>query len=249
VFLPLARAGAILSHLIDPRTTPIRVLVADSKQLWSGLLLERLLQLPRFQASTSTLFDDFAAQVASFQPDVVVIGIEVSESGRALDMLRSAHDAWPSLKSVVLLSSATDEIIRESFFAGATGVVSSNESFDALVNCVSTVDAGQVWLRSDQLSVFTELIDQSDANRETLNVCDSELLTSKQRNLVTCVAKGMTNREIALQLDLSEHTVRNYLFRIYRKFGVSNRAELVGSTMLHTLASQDSDTEHLSSVQ
>jgi DNA-binding NarL/FixJ family response regulator len=53
------------------------------------------------------------------------------------------------------------------------------------------------------------------------------LLTKRQEQLVGLVAEGMSNREIAHNLRLSQHTVKNYLFRIFDKLGVSSRAELI----------------------
>jgi DNA-binding NarL/FixJ family response regulator len=55
----------------------------------------------------------------------------------------------------------------------------------------------------------------------------NELLTERQKSIVVLVAEGLSNREIAQQLGLSEHTVKNYLIRIFDKLGVSSRAELI----------------------
>ena len=55
----------------------------------------------------------------------------------------------------------------------------------------------------------------------------------------TDVAEGMTNREIASRLQLSEHTIKNYLFRVFEKLGVSNRAELVSFALNHRPALQE----------
>jgi DNA-binding NarL/FixJ family response regulator len=58
------------------------------------------------------------------------------------------------------------------------------------------------------------------------NVGGSNLLTKREEGVVHLVAEGLTNREISHQLNLSEHTVRNYLFRIFNKLGTSTRVEL-----------------------
>jgi DNA-binding NarL/FixJ family response regulator len=55
---------------------------------------------------------------------------------------------------------------------------------------------------------------------------DSNLLTKREEGVVQLVAEGLTNRAISHQLNLSEHTVRNYLFRIFNKLGTSTRLEL-----------------------
>jgi len=60
-----------------------------------------------------------------------------------------------------------------------------------------------------------------------VNARGLNLLAEREGQVVSLVADGLTNRDIAAQLGLSEHTVSNYLFRIYNKLGVSNRVELV----------------------
>jgi DNA-binding NarL/FixJ family response regulator len=52
------------------------------------------------------------------------------------------------------------------------------------------------------------------------------LLTKREKDIVSSVTEGLTNRDISRRLNLSEHTVRNYLFRIFNKLGTSNRLEL-----------------------
>jgi len=64
---------------------------------------------------------------------------------------------------------------------------------------------------------FVRLVDNDSAN----------LLTKREEDLVRLVADGLSNRDIARKLNLSEHTVKNYIFRIFEKLGVSNRVELV----------------------
>lgn len=215
----------------------IRVLVVDSKQLWAGLLVERLRQVPGIEASAFTSIDSLLSVVTAATPDLVLIGMEEPDSCPALfAMMESIHAIQPAMRIVVLVNSVDGVVIREAFFAGASGVISPNEPFEVLIECVRRVHAGQIWLRHDQFGGFLDLMDLSGTNPAVVNACNAEALTDRQLKLVQCVAKGMTNREIALQLDLSEHTVRNYLFRIFRKIGVSNRAELVGTTMHHPQA-------------
>jgi DNA-binding CsgD family transcriptional regulator len=55
----------------------------------------------------------------------------------------------------------------------------------------------------------------------------TELLSRREQEVVRCVAEGLSNREIAQRLGLTEHTVKNYLFRIFDKLGVSKRVEVV----------------------
>ena len=60
-----------------------------------------------------------------------------------------------------------------------------------------------------------------------VNVKGLSLLAERERQVVTLVSEGLSNREIATRMGISEHTASNYLFRIYNKLGISNRVELV----------------------
>jgi DNA-binding CsgD family transcriptional regulator len=63
-----------------------------------------------------------------------------------------------------------------------------------------------------------------------MQICNTggmALLTPRERDVVRLAAEGMRNQEISVRLNLSEHTVRNYLFRIFEKLGISSRVELV----------------------
>ena len=94
-----------------------------------------------------------------------------------------------------------------------------------LQKCVQKVHEGQIWANSQQLSFLLEsLLDGTPP--PITDVKGATLLTARELRLVQLVAEGRTNRDISQQLKLSEHTVRNYLFRIFNKLGVSTRLEL-----------------------
>ncbi|HEY5214667.1 MAG TPA: response regulator transcription factor [Acidobacteriaceae bacterium] len=88
------------------------------------------------------------------------------------------------------------------------------------------VYSGQIWGNCAELSeviqAFSEL-----APIRVVNADGMRLLTKREDEVVRLVAEGMQNREIARELKLSEHTIKNYLFHIFEKLGVSSRVELV----------------------
>jgi DNA-binding NarL/FixJ family response regulator len=67
------------------------------------------------------------------------------------------------------------------------------------------------------------------------------LLTKREQELVPLVANGLTNREISTQLGVSEHTIKNHLFRIYEKLGISSRVELI----LYAVSERDKNSSQL----
>jgi DNA-binding CsgD family transcriptional regulator len=68
-----------------------------------------------------------------------------------------------------------------------------------------------------------------------------DLLSKREMEVVRCLARGLTNREIAKQMGLSQHTVKNYLFRVFDKLGVSSRVELLFMTLSQTAAGGAND--------
>jgi DNA-binding NarL/FixJ family response regulator len=95
-----------------------------------------------------------------------------------------------------------------------------------LCRCVERVYEGQIWANSLQMGLALEALAQlapsPPTNHDRLN-----LLTKREKDVVRLLTEGLTNRDIAGELNLSEHTIKNYLFRMFDKVGVSNRVELV----------------------
>jgi DNA-binding CsgD family transcriptional regulator len=87
-----------------------------------------------------------------------------------------------------------------------------------------------IWARNIDLDHALEALANAPLVRAT-NHKGIELLSARERQVIQHLAGGMSNREIAVALDLSPHTVKNYLFRIFDKLGVSSRTELLYLTM------------------
>jgi DNA-binding NarL/FixJ family response regulator len=114
----------------------------------------------------------------------------------------------------------------DAFRAGARGVLSRGAGLSALPKCVHRVSQGQVWASSDALGFLLDTFVQTTPARTLSDSC-CKLLAPREQAVVQLVADGLSNREIAIQLKLSQHTVKNYLFRVFDKIGVSSRVELV----------------------
>ena len=166
------------------------------------------------------------AVIGEQQPDVAIISAQM-ETG-PLDgcrLLRELHAAGTKTRLILLLGSRERELVIDAFRCGARGVVFRDEPLETLAKCIHAVHRGQVWANSLQLGYLLDVLSQMP-----IRLHDSqgiELLSKREAEVVRLVAEGMTNRGISVQLGLSEHTVRNYLFRIFDKLGVSTRVELV----------------------
>jgi DNA-binding NarL/FixJ family response regulator len=217
-----------MAHLTAfPNQDRLRVLAADSTAMSTQLLVEALARDPQFQMIESP---STSAAVLSLtrreKPQVVVVGGKQDENSPArLELVREVRSQSPSTRVVVLLDSSERTAVIEAFRAGAQGVFCRTEPFRLLAKCIQCVHAGQVWASSSELQFLLEALKQPALARFNSN--GESLLSARETDVVRCVAEGMTNREVAHRLKLTEHTVKNYLFRIFDKLGVSSRVEVV----------------------
>ena len=226
---------------LEHRRDTIRVLVADSSHIHTHLLADALKRDPLLEAVP---FDadshSLVAAGVSLHIDVVVISASLEEQpSRGFEVLRELRSACPGIRSVILLDSIKDEAVLNAFRAGARGIFGKSQPADVLCKCVRSVYQGQIWANSRELAVAVEALASAPALR-AVNSDGMNLLSKRELQVVRCLAEGLTNREIADRLKLSQHTVKNYLFRVFDKLGVSSRVELLFMTLSQSGSSQPS---------
>src|SRR5882762_8325543 len=206
----------------------ISIVVADSTRIHTQLLAEAMRGDHGLQvvASASTS-EELLAAVVRVPIDVAVISYNLDDQpGRGTEVLREIRALRPQIKGVLLLDSSRPQDVLEAFRAGAKGIFAKHERLESLCKCIRCVHEGQVWARSVELEHALEALANSPLVRAN-NHKGLDLLSTRERQVVQYLAAGMTNREIAESLGLSRHTVKNYLFRIFDKLGVSSRTELL----------------------
>jgi DNA-binding NarL/FixJ family response regulator len=136
-----------------------------------------------------------------------------------------------------LLDQSEPRLVVAAFRAGAKGVFSRAQAdISLLAKCIRRVMEGQIWVDNKQMLYLLAAL--SGAGEGSYNPGSAPVqLTPREESVVRLVVQGMVNREIADALHLSEHTIKNYLFRIFDKLGVSNRVELA----LYAVAKLDLD--------
>jgi len=203
----------------------IRVLAAESTRMNSQLLAEALAQDCQLQVSgIEPKQASILAAVAQQKPHVVLVSSALEESStQGFDLTRKVCAARPETRVILLMDTSNPSAVVEAFHCGAQGVLSRTESSKTLAKCIHSVHRGQVWANSAQLSYLLEALRES----KPLQRVDSTILSKREQDVVRCIAEGLSNREIASSLGLTEHTVKNYVFRIFDKLGVSSRVEVV----------------------
>jgi DNA-binding NarL/FixJ family response regulator len=207
----------------------IHVLIADSNRMQAQLLTSALRRHSEFRITTCPMDSRAILQaVTSKLPRVAVLSLSAPANlSETLLELRRFHLAHPEIPKIILVDACDRGLAISAFRSGARGIFSINEAnLRLLCRCLLRVAAGQIWANTEQLNYLMDMISEVPSVR-VLNSRGNSILTPREEQVVALVAEGLGNRQIARDLNLSEHTVKKYLFRIFEKLGVSSRVELV----------------------
>jgi DNA-binding NarL/FixJ family response regulator len=166
-------------------------------------------------------------QVTLQSPQVALISANLEDGFLAgFRALRLIHRICAGTRPIMLLENRDQEQIVDAFRGGAKGVFFRTDPFEDLCKSIATVNRGQIWAGSEEL----EHILKAFSEASPLQIVDAKgegILSKREEQVVALLTEGFTNREIAERMHLSQHTVKNYMFRIFDKVGVSSRVELI----------------------
>jgi DNA-binding NarL/FixJ family response regulator len=210
----------------------LRILLVDDHEVVRLGLKALLSRHPRFEIVGEAGTADEALNKARVQkPDVVVMDVRLpGKSG--IDATREIVAALPETRVIILTSFADDDLLMDAVAAGATGYVLKQIGSDDLVKSLEAVGRGEALLDPAMMNkAFARLREAARKDRGEA----FKMLTEQEVKIITLVAHGRTNREIASELFLSEKTVRNYVSSILGKLGLSHRAQAAAYAVEHGL--------------
>lgn len=146
---------------------------------------------------------------SELSPDVTIVGLHFPDSC-TIDDLDNYFIERPQAKIIVLAEHAGDAEITRALKKGALGYICKDVEPDELLNAIRTVAAGRKFIPAEIAAVLSEHI-------------GSEELTATETNVLRMIVGGMSNKEIAYALDISENTVKTHVQNIFGKIGVSDR--------------------------
>lgn len=161
------------------------------------------------------------AKAAECNPDIIIMDVRMPEGG-GVEACREIRDRDPKIKILMLTSFSDDDALFNSIMAGASGYLLKGVSSTELVGAIRSLGEGKALLDAEVTQSVLERLrtgrfDEGDPKLRRLNAQEDRVLSQ--------VAKGLTNREIGVELKISDKTVKNYVSGILRKLEVARRSE------------------------
>ncbi len=161
---------------------------------------------------------DALARIPALTPDVAVLDVRVPD-GNGIEVCREVRSVLGT-KCLILTSFSDDEALFEAIMAGAAGYVLKQVRGNELVTAVKRVAAGESLLDPSITGRVLERLRQPAAEDERLRS-----LTPQERKILHLIADGLTNRQIAAEMNLAEKTIKNYVSNLLSKLGMERRTE------------------------
>jgi DNA-binding NarL/FixJ family response regulator len=210
----------------------LRLIVADTQAIFR-VGVRKVLALEddvRVVAQAENLGQTIAA-VAKFPADVLLF--ESRLTSNPAEAVSEVLKKNPEIKVIVITGDVDEMTTVDYLRRGVKGIINRAISPDLLVRCIRKVQGGEMWLDNQGVSWVIEAY-KSQATMLT-SPRPKNRLTDKEMLIVSCVAQGMKNKDIAAEIGTTEQVVKNYLRRVYDKLGVSDRLELALYCVHHRL--------------
>tara|TARA_B100000315_G_scaffold41113_1_gene35925 strand:+ start:1905 stop:2588 length:684 start_codon:yes stop_codon:yes gene_type:complete len=176
-----------------------------------------------------------ARQADAHQPNVVLMDVRM-EDMNGIEACRIIKNSHPDMAVLMLTSFSEEEAVTSAIMAGASGFLLKNVGRVELLKAIRAVGAGQSLLDP---AVTRSVIDRYAKLLESERDRAVDAISDREREVITLVAQGMTNRQIAEQLVISENTARNHVSRILEKLNLTRRSEAAVFAAQHGLLPED----------
>ena len=205
--------------------TPVRLMVVDDHALFRRGLIGLLSEFKGFEVvGEAGCGEDALKLVTQQRPDVVLLDINMPGMG-GIETLKALRKSHPDLPVLMLTVSQEDEDLLGAIMAGATGYLLKNAEPDTLEHTLRDVASGKSVLAPEMTSKLFQVM------RRVAPSPEDSLLSERELQVLRCLARGMTTTQVALELFISENTVKTHTRHILDKLEVSNRVEAVAKAM------------------
>lgn len=161
------------------------------------------------------------------KPDIILMDIRMPEMD-GVTCTQIIKESNPEIKIIILTTFDDDEYVYNALKFGASGYILKGVTAKELADAVRTVYNGEEMLNADIAKKVLKMFRKIAQSNFSISVNDeyTKDLSDAERNVIRCVGRGLSNKEIASELHLSEGTVRNYLSSVLSKLDLRDRTQL-----------------------
>lgn len=153
--------------------------------------------------------------------DIALVDLNMKGMG-GIELIKRMKLTYPKVKILVLTTFYDDKNITLAISGGADGYLLKDSGKDAILGAMKQIMEGQNVIDSKVMKRLAFLMGQKEENNAIM-----EGMTSRESEILSLLAQGLTNKQIAYTLYISEGTVKNYISSIYDKTGIHDRAKLI----------------------
>ena len=214
-----------------PEQRPLRLLVVDDHEVVRQGLVALLDRRESFEvvAQAGSVAEAIAA-ANRFEPDLVIMDVRLPD-GSGIEACREIRSEHPGMRVVMLTSYPDEEAVLSAIIAGASGYLLKQVRGRDLVAALESVGRGDSLLDPAVTEKILQRV-RAAAGGESDELAD---LTSQERKILLLVADGMTNKQIATEVFLSDKTVKNYVSSILSKLNLQRRTQAAAFVARHHL--------------
>lgn len=206
----------------------IKVMIADDQELIrESLKIVLGVEQDMEVVATASNGNDVLKQIPKTRPDVILMDIRMPEMD-GVECTRKVKEKYPNIFVIVLTTFDDDEYIYGALKYGASGYLLKGISMKELAGSIRTVVGGQAMINPEITSKVVRLFNQMAQSNYAIQINNdqTEDLTNTEWKVIQKIGCGLSNKEIASALMLSEGTVRNYLSTILSKLDLRDRTQL-----------------------
>lgn len=214
----------------------VRVIIVDDHALMRGGL-KLMLSNQDDVAVVGEASDGVEALecIGQEQPDIVLLDVSMPNMN-GLECLKKIKDMYPSVKVILLTMHEDVQYLRQGLAAGAMGYVLKKAADDVLFQAIRTVRSGAIFL---PMSMSKCLVNGLGNESQEKMTGQRKSLSEKEKQVLSLIAMGYANAEIAEKLVISTKTVETYKYRIMEKLTTRKRSDLVKYAMQNGLIRQE----------
>lgn len=202
------------------------LIVDDHAFVCAGLKATLLDRLDDIEVTTTQRGDEVLSIVTNKGIDLIILDLFMPGGYGGFGLIGLLHDRYPCIPIIVLSASENSAHIKKCFELGVTGFVTKSAPKEALFEAIEKVLDGDQYVPKYLIEAVPEVARVIDEVDSGVNIeIIAELITDRQFDILNCISRGHSNKQIARELDLSENTVKVHVSAMLKSLGLSNRTQ------------------------